>query len=223
MNKILIIGDSSIPPREELLYSNTYSALLKKKYPESTIELSAKTGTSSRYILKNIIPLTLYGYNPDRVILNYGIVDVFPRPYPIMVYKLLSCSGLLPYVDRILKKTKLYYKLGDLFNFKEVPLEKFKLYSESIIQKLLEQNIKHIIIIGIIKPYRILLQSKKVDYEIRCYNNVLKSLSQKYIEVDYIDIYNDSCEDFTIWDGYHYTENASNYLTEKIEELINND
>jgi hypothetical protein len=226
MNKtknILIIGDSSIPPRKETPYQYTYSTLLKKMYINARVESSSKTGMSSRYIYKKLDPLMLYGYNPDVVILNYGIVDVYPRPYPNIVYKLLACSGLLTYVDKFLKKTKLYYRLGDFFNFKEVSLQKFEIYSESIIQKLLERRVEKIIIIGIIKPYKVLLKSKKVYDEIERYNEVYKKLSYKYKEVKYIDIYEESDEDFTIWDGYHYTKKASKYLSETIEKLIYND
>ncbi|MFW2580736.1 hypothetical protein [Aliarcobacter butzleri] len=223
MKKILIIGDSSIPPREEVDYSAIYSTLVKNTLIDFKIEVSAKTGNHSGQIDINLDAFMLYGYNPNIVILNYGIVDVFPRPYPNKFYKLMVCIGLLKYIDKFLKKTKLYYKLGDYFNFKEVSLEKFEENSKNIIKKLLEKNVEKIIIIGIIKPYKILLNSKNIHREVELYNNVFLKLSQKYHEVKYIDIYNDSTEDFTIWDGYHYSKIASKYLADKIEELIKND
>lgn len=223
MKKILIIGDSSIPAREELSYDLTYSSLLKKKLTECVTEVSAKTGNFSRQIDINLEAFMLYGYNPNVVILNYGIVDVYPRPYPNKVYKLLACLGLLNYIDRILKKTKFYYKFGDFFKFQEVNIGNFEINTESIIKKLLAQNVKQIIIIGIIKPYKILLKSKIADDEIVKYNNIYKKLAKKYSEVEYIDIYNDSTDDFTIWDGYHYSDKASQYLADKIEKLVLND
>ena len=220
MKKVLIIGDSSVPPREELSYENTYTAQLRK-LDNCIVEVSAKTGNNSRNIYIDIEPFTLYGFNPDVVILNYGIVDVFPRPYPNMIYRLLSCSGLLPYVDQFFKKTKLYYRLGNLFNFKEVCYEDFAKYSEGILQKLLEKNVGQIIIVGIIRPYKVLLNSKRVDRDIQRYNDVLETLSFKYKEIDYIDIYSDATEDFTIWDGYHYSKKASDYLANKLKKCIN--
>lgn len=220
---ILIIGDSSVPPRVETPYEYTYSYLLKKKYTQTRIESFSKTGMSSKYIYNKLDPLMFYGYKPDVVVLNYGIVDVYPRPYPNTIYKLLKCSGLVMYVDKFLKKTEFYYRLGDLFNFKEVSLQKFEMHTKSIIQDLLERGVKKIIIIGVIKPYRVLLKSKIVNNEIKLYNEVYKELSYKYKEVKYIDIYEDSNEDFTIWDGYHYTKKASKYLAEKIVKLIQND
>lgn len=223
MKKILIIGDSSVPPREEIDYSAIYSTLVKNTLIDFKIEVSAKTGNHSRQIDINLDAFMLYGYNPNIVILNYGIVDVFPRPYPNKLYKLMGCTGLLKYIDKFLKKTKLYYKLGDYFNFKEVSLKKFEENSKNIIKKLLEKNVEKIIIIGIIKPYKILLNSKNIHREVELYNNVFLKLSQKHHEVKYIDIYNDSTEDFTIWDGYHYSKIASKYLADKIEELIKND
>lgn len=223
MKKVLIIGDSSVPPREEVTYESIYATKIKKKLKENIVEVVAKTGNNSRNIFIDIKPFTLYGFNPDIVILNYGIVDVFPRPYPNKIYRLLSCIGVLPYIDRFLKKTKLYYRLGDLFNFKEVDYDDFKKYSEGIIQKLLEKNVKKIIIISIIKPFKVLLNSKRVDSDIQRYNDVFKSLSVKYKEVCYIDIYNDATEDFTIWDGYHYSEEASDYLANKLYKCIEDD
>lgn len=220
---ILIIGDSSVPPRKETPYEYTYSTLLKKMYTNTRVESYSRTGMSSNYIYKKLDPLMLYGYKADVVILNYGIVDAYPRPYPNKIYKLLKCSGLVTYVDKFLKKTELYYSLGDLFNFKEVPLQNFLSNTESIIQNLRERGVEKIIIIGVIKPYKVLLKNKKVNNEIKLYNEVYKELSYKYKEVEYIDIYDDSDEDFTIWDGYYYTKKASKYLAVKIVKLIQND
>jgi len=222
MCKVLIIGDSSVLPREELSLLKTFYSQIKSKM-NIDIENSSVSNNNSYNIYTNLKAFMLHGYTPDTVILNYGIVDVFPRPYPNKIYRLLSCTGLLPQIDKILKKTKLYYKLGDLFNFKEVKLRNFKIYSEGIVQKLLDENVKKILIIGIIKPSKILLNSKTIKSEVISYNMVYKDLAQKYEEVHYIDIYNDTNEDFTIWDGYHYSEVASDYLAKQIEKLIRND
>lgn len=220
MNKILILGDSSIPPREELSYDKTYSSMLKKEYSDVNIEVYGKTGNNSKWINSDLDAFMLYGYNPNIVILNYGIVDVYPRPYPNMIYRLFSCTGFLPYIDQFLKKTKLYYKMGDLFNFKEVSVDKFEVYSQRIIQRLLDKKVKKIIIIGIIKPYKILLRSKKVEKEVVMYNQVFQALALRYEEVNYIDMYNESDEEFTIWDGYHYSAKASVYLASKIKKIL---
>ena len=216
--KALIIGDSSSLPRKSIFFNNTYYAGLKKHIE---IENSAITNSSSYQIYANLDSFMLYGYKPKIVILNYGIVDVYPRPYPNIIYRLLSCSGLLPKVDNFLKKTNLYYKLGSLFKFKEVKLNDFESYSEGITKKLLEKEVEKIIIIGIIKPYRVLLKSSIIDNEVVLYNNVFQKLTKKYDNVFYI--YNDSDEDFTIWDGYHYSEKASNYLVDKIKKIVLND
>lgn len=218
--KALIIGDSSSLPRKSIFFNNTYYAGLKKHIE---IENSAITNSSSYQIYANLDSFMLYGYKPKIVILNYGIVDVYPRPYPNIIYRLLSCSGLLPKVDNFLKKTNLYYKLGSLFKFKEVKLNDFESYSEGIVSKLLEKDVDKVIIIGIIKPYKILLKSKIINDEIVLYNKIFKKLSTRYSEVTYIDIYNDSDEDFTIWDGYHYSQKASNYLVDKIKKIVLDD
>lgn len=224
MKRILFIGDSSIPPRIETKYDKTYMSLLKDKMDKDyKIEVYAKTGNNSKQISTKLEAFMLYDYNPNIVVLNYGIVDVFPRPYPMFVYRFLSCSGLVTYVNKFLKKTKLYYKFGNIFNFKETDIDNFKIYSENIVKKLLDKKVEKIIIIGIIKPYKILLNSKNIDREILLYNEVYENISEKYEEVKYIDIYNHSSEDFTVWDGYHYSEKGSAYLAEEIERLIKND
>lgn len=220
MLKALIIGDSSALPRESIIFNNTYYVGLKK-YIE--IENSAITNNTSYQIYTNLESFMLYGYRPNIVILNYGIVDVYPRPYPNIIYRLLSCSGLLSKVDTFLKKTNLYYKLGSIFKFKEVKIDAFEKYSEGIIQNLLDKEVENIIIIGIIKPYRVLLKSSIIDDEVILYNDIFKKLTKKYDKVSYIDIYNDSDEEFSIWDGYHYTKKASDYLVEKIKKIVIND
>jgi lysophospholipase L1-like esterase len=222
-NNILIIGDSSSLPREKVEFNKTFYLKIKQMSACNNIEITSVTNNTSRNIYYNLEFFMLYGYKPDIVILNYGIVDVYPRPYPNKIYRLLACTGLLQYVDKFLKKTNLYYKLGDLFNFKEVSIEKFEQYSKGIIEKLLDRGVKKIIIIGIIKPYKVLLKSHRVDTEIKKYNAIFENFAKNNEMIEYIDIYNDSEEDYTIWDGYHYSEKASQYLADKIKKVIEND
>lgn len=219
--KILFIGDSSSLSRKEVPYESIYPTLLKRKLSKKyMIETYGKPRNTSKEIYTNLEAFMLYGYNPDIVVLNYGIVDVYPRPYPRKIYKILQCLGLLSYLDKILKGLGIYYKMSDMTNFKEVNKVEFQFYSEGIIKKLLDKKVKKVIIIGVIKPYRSLLKSKKADSEIRCYNDIFYNCMKKYKEVRYIDIYADSKEDFTIWDGYHYSEKASMYLANKIEKAL---
>jgi len=218
--KIVFIGDSSLLPREELSYAKTYTSLFKSARPELSTEVVAVTSNTSYKILTNLEAYTLYGFNPDIVIFNYGIADVYPRPYPNWIERLLSCSGLQKYFDSFLKKTKLYYKLGDFFGYSSVTTDNFTRYTHKIVERLFDQGVKKIIFIGIIRPSKILLRSKTVDQKIKRYNQVFESLAHSNINIDYIDIYNDSDESFTIWDGYHYSETASTYLLEKISLAI---
>lgn len=224
MKKILFIGDSSLLARKEVHYDDIYSTLIKKRFNNNyEVEISGKTQNTSKEIFINLDAFMLYGYKPNIVILNYGIVDVFPRPYPNKLSKLLGCLGLLVKIDKTLKKTGAYYKLGDLFKFKTTSIEKFKFYTEGIIDKLLDNGVDKIIIIGIIKPYKVLKKSKIVDTEVCKYNDVYKNMAKNYNQVKYIDVYGDSDEQFTIWDGYHYSSKASQYLSKEIESLIEDD
>ncbi len=219
--KILLIGDSSLLPREELPYTKTYPYLLKALLSTSKIEMVGVSNNTSKKIALGIEPYTLYGFNPDTVILNYGIADVYPRPYPNWMDRLLACSGLQKYCDRFLKKTKLYYLLGDWFGYSSVPLDQFHTYSHDIVTQLFQQGVKKIIFVGIIRPSKILLYSKTVNQKIKLYNQIFQSLADSNKSIFYIDIYHDADETFSIWDGYHYSEIASDYLLQKISKLIN--
>lgn len=220
-SRVIIIGDSSIPPRVELPYSKTYTTLLKNRHINMNMEIVAITGNTSKKIALGIEPYTLYGFNPHTVILNYGIADVYPRPYPNWMNRLLACSGLQAYMDAFLKKTKLYYLLGDWFGYCAVPYNHFQRYSEEIVDQLLQKGVQKIVFIGIIRPSKILLHSKTVDEKIQHYNGVFQSLAQQYATIDYIDIYTEADESFTIWDGYQYSEKGSLYLVEKIAASLN--
>lgn len=216
IQKLLLIGDSSLLPREELTYIKTYPYILKRLLLDSAIETVGITNNTSKKIALGIEPYTLYGFNPDIVILNYGIADVYPRPYPNWINRLLTCSGLHKYVDIFLKKTRLYYHLGDWFGYCAISYHDFQYYSEKIVSKLLKKGVQKIVFIGIIRPSKILLHSKTVDQKIQHYNGVFQSLSKQHENIIYIDMYNDTDDTFTIWDGYHYNEKASEYLVEKI-------
>lgn len=222
MKKVLIIGDSSAMPREELPFDKTYYARLK--YNERLdIENSAISNNTSYKILNKLEAFMLYGFSPDIVVLNYGIVDVYPRPYSNVIHKILTNLKLISVVDWLLKKTKLYYKLGDIFNFKEVNEIKFKQYSEQLVRVLLEKGVNKIVVCGIIKPDKVLLKSKNILKEVMAYNQVLQDLSGQNEKVHYIDMFDVADEDFTIWDGYHYSAKASEYLAKKIEDLVADD
>ena len=219
--KLLFIGDSSLLPREELPYSKTYPYLLRSLLSASEIETVGITNNTSKRIALGIEPYTLYGFNPDTVILNYGIADVYPRPYPNGVNRLLSCLGLQKYVDSFFKKTKLYYFLGDWLGYCAVSYDCFQRYSEEIIDQLFQKEVQQILFIGIVRPSKVLLRSKTVNQKIQQYNTVFQSLAQQNDKIIYIDMYTDADDSFTIWDGYHYSEKGSAYLVEKISASLN--
>ena len=222
MKKVLIIGDSSATPREELPFDKTYYARLKRN-KDLDIENSAVANNTSYKILNKLEAFMLYGFSPDVVVLNYGIVDVYPRPYSNVIHKILTNLKLISAVDWVLKKTRLYYKLGDLFNFKEVSEIKFKRYSEQLVRNLVEKGVDQIVVCGIIKPDKVLLKSKNIIKEVMVYNQILQDLSTQNEKVDYIDMFDVADESFTIWDGYHYSVKASEHLAKKIEDLITDD
>ena len=91
MKKILIIGDSTVLPRKEVSFWNTYIGLLNKNCKKYNFFMNAKEGLTTKQVFQNLDYYLLYGLQPDMVILNIGIVDSYPRPLPIKLNKLLNC------------------------------------------------------------------------------------------------------------------------------------
>jgi lysophospholipase L1-like esterase len=218
--KVLLIGDSSLLPRTELPYHQTYPVLLKRKVPSCDLEVTAVTSNTSYMILKNIEAYMLYGFDPKAVVLHYGIADVYPRPYPDKVGKLLECLGLQYHIEKWLKWTKLYYRFGDWFGFSAVSLDIFKKNTHDIVKELRQRNVGKIVFVGIIKPDKVLLKSRTVDAKIQEYNKIFRECSRQYDDIHYVDLYAVSNTSFTIWDGYHFTEKASQYLSDTLAEIL---
>ena len=221
---ILIIGDSSATTRMETHYESTYFYKLKKElYLKYDIINNSEHGNDIRRILFRAGHFYKQGYNPDIVILNHGIVEAYPRPYPQHKYILKFILPLLRKfeikfgIDKLLQKTKFYYTLADIFKFKLVPINEFSDKVSILIKDLMEMDTK-IIIIGIVRPQKVLLKSKIVKKEFDKYNNVFK----RYVDNDkifFIDMDNIG-EDFVIWDGYHYTDKGSEYVAKEVLKII---
>lgn len=218
--KILLIGDSSLLPRAELAYAKTYPVLLKRQLPQCDVEVTAVPSNTSYKILKKIEAYTLYGFGPKYVVLHYGIADVYPRPYSNRIGTFLECSGLQAPVDRFLKRIGLYYRLGDWCGFSAVSLESFSRHTMEIVGELRRRGAEKVIFVGIVKPDKILLRSRTVDAKVQAYNKVFEILERQNNDVEYVNMYAIEDPSFTIWDGYHYTEKASQYLAHALVRML---
>ena len=179
--------------------------------------MNAKEGLTTKQVFQNLDYYLLYGLQPDMVVLNIGIVDSYPRPLPVNLNKLLNCLQIGGGIEYMLKKTKLYYKLADVFNFREVDEKKFEYYLENIIKKI---NTK-ILLLGIVKPSKILLRSKLAKTNIIKYNNTMHKMALKNKNVCFIDTYSLIGEEDTIYDGYHLNLNGHLKYYSVIKRHIN--
>ena len=213
---LLIIGDSSALPRPEVPYKKTYEYLLRKKLRKKLIVVNQSSyGNNSKKILKKIKGFCQKN-KPIAVILNYGIVDAYPRPLPFQLSRLLSFFKMP--LEHTLKKTGYYYKLGDLFNYKVVPLNKYKTYTNEIIIYLKNIGVKKIIVIGIIRAFGKILNSRIAFKEFKKYNGILLDLVKKY-KLHFINL-SKIPKKYTCKDGYHYNAALNQHLASRIGKIL---
>lgn len=220
---ILVVGDSTAIQRHDLSYNLTYSYMLQNRLDSVYVINHSRGFLTMKDLYSEFEPLAGFGLNPDVVIIQIGLVDSFPRPIPYnkymeYIYKGLSYIKLD--IEKLLIRTKLYYILGNYFNFKKVSKKDFTYYADSIIEKL---NNRKIIIMGI--PYpgsKIQKRIKILKSEIDEYNLLLRECCNKF-SCEYID--NTDIEDHHfLLDHQHLNElgmeNYFNKLKTKIETYL---
>ncbi|OFX78121.1 MAG: hypothetical protein A2X12_06005 [Bacteroidetes bacterium GWE2_29_8] len=216
--RIVVLSDSCALPRDELKYEETYFYLLKENMPYYDVINTSVRGNTivNSYINRN--DFYLY-YNPDVVIVHLGVVDLYPRPYPVNIFwklffLLLKKIGIN--VDEILKYFRLYYKIGDFFNFTEVSFDKYKKHYKLLIDSI-PLNAK-IVCIGFVNPSKILARSKKYSNMVKEYNDFISSFADNK-RIFYLDLFALD-QSYTIWDGYHFNSKISEYIFYKINKII---
>lgn len=220
--KILIIGDSSVMPRDDVGYMETYIYHLRENHDNFHVINKSQRGHSVDDIYANRKDYLTNGFNPDIIIFHYGIVDSFPRPIP-SGRKINYIYQLLAYVkidfDTILKKIKLYYLFSNIFNFKTVNINVFKNKTYDLVNIAKNIGAKKIILLGIIKPSKILNRVKIAQEEVNKYNKIFQQIATEHEEVTYIDNY-DMTDLDTLWDGHHFTATGMFKIYKKIIEII---
>ncbi|OHD62764.1 MAG: hypothetical protein A2176_14795 [Spirochaetes bacterium RBG_13_51_14] len=109
--KIMIITDSTVMPRPEIRYEDTWIYLLKKEFPHyDVIDRPSRGGTSIRLVTEGGggVDLLEY-YMPDIVILQQGITECAPRLFDQRGWEYYIVSRVLPprirqrYIDYVKK------------------------------------------------------------------------------------------------------------------------
>lgn len=215
-NRIVVTGDSTVLPREEVQYEDTYVYLLKKNLPDCDVmNFSVRSHTMAEL---HVFRDYYYRYiNPKVVIIHVGIVDSYPRPYPqnnVFKFFKAKVDRYLFDVDRFLKRTRLFYLLSDLFNFKIVSLEVFRRTYRDLLKHI---DAEKIIVIGIVKAHNILARSRIADQEFAAYNKCLASEADARIR--FVDM-SELPTDLVLWDGYHLNAQGHRQLAERLIDCI---
>lgn len=212
-----------------------YAKILEKKY---IVKNFALTGTTTEYGLEIIDNIVNFG--PDLVILFYGNVDALPRVksntcfYSKIMPKRYKQLGMLDpralYSSNKIKRipqrldSEFRYRLKNLLvrvqGYEQwVNIHDFEKNYKSILEKLLENNIKVITIsnVPICERY-----FKNSNYEYRKYNNVIKELSYKY-NCRFINLYSilSKYNDVFLDDLYHPNKKGYEIIASLIEKEIN--
>jgi len=215
-NRIVVTGDSTVLPREEVQYEDTYVYLLKKNLQDfDVMNFSVRSHTM---VELHIFRDYYYRYiNPKIVIIHVGIVDSYPRPYPqnnIFKFFKAKIDRYLFDVDRFLKRVGLFYLLSDLFNYKIVDLEVFRRKYKDVLRHI---NAEKIIVVGIVKAHNVLSRSKIADREFEAYNECL--VSEADARIQFVDMSNIPA-DLVLWDGYHLNAKGHHHLAERLIDCI---
>lgn len=110
--RILILGDSTALPREEVPYEKTWVGILKRQNPEFDIIDKSDRGASTLRLVTaggNGID-TLELYSPDISILQMGVTESAPRLFDKKSFEYFFLNSLMPrrlrprYVSRVKKR-----------------------------------------------------------------------------------------------------------------------
>lgn len=219
MNKgvILIVGDSTALPREEVSYIDTWPHLLKKKLSEYDIENISKWGETTNSLTGRE---KLEWYKPKIVILQLGICDCAPRLMTKIEKKILY---YLPS-----KISKLYISIIKKIRPRStkracVDSDDYMRNIYNYINRAKTEGVKKIYILGILnsgKKYR--KNNPNIQKSIDIYNKILIDLVDENDICDFIkmDLSEDEVDKITIEDGFHYNIDGHKYIYSQLSERI---
>jgi lysophospholipase L1-like esterase len=218
--KILIIGDSNILPRynviekDRLQVEDRYIYLLKDKLTDYHIEYFAIGGVTSPELFNFSIPY-FTEWKPDYVIIQSGINDAKSQfvsdKTSYYLYRLLSFFGL----NKSIIKEKLIYN-NKLIKIKSTPKISIVNFEKQIkkIRSLFSDS--RVLWIEIYSDTKIEEERFNTLNTIKEFNSILKSsFSDNFIELGEIK----NIENFTT-DGYHLNKKGNYLLFNKLSRII---
>ena len=209
--RVLILGDSLAfaRPTQGQLFDDIWPVLLKKKFPQIDFWQRCRAASTTKEVLAEFHNFSESITAFEYVIIQCGITDCTPRPYPYFLHPLLLSIGGKAFIKKI---NSLY---PTLLNFYARPWIDGKQFSENLAEIIktcfqVNPSIK-IRLVTIGEPCHSLIHKVPgVRQRQQEYNELLVSLAQQWKTVGSIVCINPyqtfSPEDLFIADGHHLTK-----------------
>jgi lysophospholipase L1-like esterase len=225
--RILILGDSlSFPrPHRGQPVATTWPTLLKAQLPAADIWLRAQPRSCILDVLKELSFFTDSLPDFDVVIVQTGIVDCAPRPYPRWLYKLIETflgMAKLRRIERFAHEHLLW-----MYNRPWVGTREFVRAVQEIAATVRQRNPRaRTVFIPIAAPSRTIVQSLPgIDHAAAAYNKILLreiaalgsahscQCVDPFAQADPFDV--------TIEDGHHLSVAGHRLIAEALARLLN--
>lgn len=222
--RALVIGDSlAIPrPKRGQHLSATWPALLKEKFPDIDVWQRCRPGVLCYEVLRefNLFTESLDAF--DFLVIQVGIGDCCPRPYPHVVYRVLQAL----HWENVIKKINSWYPF--LLRFRAVPWftpQKYFDHIDEIATVALQQN-PHISVslIAIGEPSRELLRKVPgIEKWVPRYNTQLERIADKHgARVSFINPYAGTpLSEVFLEDGHHLTVKGHQLVAAAVADTWN--
>jgi acyl-CoA thioesterase I len=240
-HKIVIIGDSLSFSRQRKgqIFSQSWPFLISDALQKSIVWQRSKGGAMITDILDECNTLSAYlGSSPppfDFFIIQVGIVDCCPRPYPIFIDELLN--KLPNFGVRIRLRTRLKDLLNKVSFILRLPRKpwmspsRFKKNLLSVLS-MAKSVTQHIVFLEIAPATNYLvINEPSIQLNIEKYNDILLEEISHYnstrtgndLMASYLEMFkNSNNEDLFLEDGHHLTALGHEYVAGSILKYINN-
>jgi len=218
LKKVLIITDSLGAPRAEpelLKYEDTYTYKIKRFFKEKDVDvyIIAKSGLTSNEIVA-FLDYYLSLYDPDLLLMHFGIVDCAPRAFTlneIKVANIFRFGFLLKWAGN-----RYHYFLTKLRKIKRVDVMHFKKNLNHINELCINNEVKLVCIPILAPTSEYIKTSYDINKSINEYNDILKQNSNM-VDIDYYKI---ELDKIFMSDKHHLNAYGCNFIYNETMKLI---
>jgi len=224
--RILILGDSLPFPRPNKgqALRATWPSLLKERLPQCETWLRAHTRFTIIDVLKELGFFTESLTEFDAIVVQTGIVDCAPRPYPHFIAKLIDVCVSMPTYRKIERFT--HQRLLWLYRRPWVSESAFSAAAERLVQTAYQHNpTLRVFFIPVAPPTRTIVKSLPgIDTAAERYNAILtakvKTLSPKFGCQCLTPFDSANSLDVTIDDGHHLSSLGHELIADAIAQAF---